>query len=119
MKIFYWLACFTFAYHGMAGQSFELSSLQDTYKGFIGETIKVPLRLKNTTDKTITVIIRKLDATIGGTQKNYFCINDNCLGADIEEQSIKIDAGHNFELLQIALEAGLASGLSHFLYGFE
>ena len=48
---------------GAFAQSFEISGLQDSYKGTIGETIRAPLRLKNTTEKPIVLIIRRLHVT--------------------------------------------------------
>jgi hypothetical protein len=38
----------------LSAQSFEVSGVQDAYKGTIGDLIRSPLRIKNKTDKTIT-----------------------------------------------------------------
>ena len=56
----------------LRAQSFEIGALQDVYQGYIGETVKVPVRLTNHTDKPITLVVRKVSSTLGGTQKNYF-----------------------------------------------
>lgn len=97
-------------------QGFELSGIQDTYKGIIGENIRVPLRFKNTSDKAITLIIRKVNAQIGSTQKNYFCLDANCYDQRVEDYIIKIDAGQTLNSLTVNLEAGLVSGESVLKY---
>ncbi|HEY9045665.1 MAG TPA: T9SS type A sorting domain-containing protein [Ohtaekwangia sp.] len=98
------------------GQGFEVVNMQDTYRGMIGETIKAPIRFKNTSDKTITLIIRKVDAQIGSTQKNFFCLDNNCLDQKTEDYILKVDPGQTISSFQIALEAGLVSGESTVRY---
>lgn len=88
-------------------QGFEIAPLQETYKGTIGETIRVPLRFKNTSDKTITLIIRKVSEQIGSTQKKYFCIDTNCLDSKIEDYILRVDAGQSVTNFHVALDAGL------------
>lgn len=97
-------------------QGFEFTNPQDSYSGTIGETISAPLRFKNTSDKAITLIIRKVNGQIGGTQKNYFCLENNCLDEKIEDYIIKIEPGQVLTNLQIVLEAGLVSGESSLSY---
>lgn len=94
------------------GQGFEVSGLQDNYRGTIGETIKAPIRFKNTSDKTITLVIRKVSGQIGSTQKNYLCIDGNCLDQRVEDYQIKLDAGQTLSTFNVALDAGLVSGES-------
>ena len=101
------------------GQGFEITPLQDSYSGVIGETIKVPLRFKNTSDKPITLIVRKVDEQLGSTQKKYFCIDNNCLDSKIEDYVVKVEPGQVTSNLYIALEAGLnqnASSLKYIAY---
>lgn len=98
-------------------QGFELTSLMESYKGLIGETIKAPLRLKNTSEKPITLIIRKVNGQIGSTQKNYFCLDNNCLDQKIvDDYVLKIEPGQVLNNFQIVLEAGLVSGESSIKY---
>jgi hypothetical protein len=97
-------------------QSFEVTSLQDSYNGFIGEAIKAPLRLKNTSDKAITLIIRNVDAQIGSSQRNYFCLDNNCLDHKVEDFIVKIEPGQVMNNFQVVLEAGLVSGESSLRY---
>jgi hypothetical protein len=89
------------------GQGFEIAPLQESYKGLIGETIKVPLRFKNNSDKPITLIIKKVTEQIGTTQKKYFCIDNNCLDAKVEDYILKVEPGQSVNNFFVALDAGL------------
>jgi len=89
------------------GQGFEIAPIQESYKGLIGETIKVPLRFKNNSDKPISLIIRKVTEQIGSTQKKYFCIDNNCLDSKVEEYVLKVEPGQLVNNFYVALDAGL------------
>jgi len=112
MRRLLYLLCLCIVPVAVHAQSFEVTGLLDTYRGQIGETIKAPLRFKNTSDKPITLVIKQVSSQIGGTQKNYFCLDNNCLDQRIQEYTIKLEPDQSISQLQIALEAGLAHGHS-------
>ncbi len=97
-------------------QDFELVSLQDSYNGVIGETIKVPVRFRNISEKTLTLIVRKVIGQIGSTQKNYYCLDNSCLDQKVEDYVIKIERGQLLTNFHVVLEAGLVSGESALKY---
>lgn len=97
-------------------QSFEMAQVQDVYKAYIGETVKAPLTFTNTTDKPVTLVVRRLSSTIGGTQKNYFCADNNCLDQRIEDFVVRVEPRQTVSSLQVALDAGLANGVSSVKY---
>ncbi len=101
------LAILSFAATCVYGQGFEIAPLQESYKGLIGETIKVPLRFKNNSDKPISLIIRKVTEQIGSTQKKYFCIDNNCLDSKVEDYVLKVEPGQSVNNFYIAQDAGL------------
>jgi len=98
------------------GQGFEIVGLQENHKGVIGETIKAPVRFKNTTDKPLTLIIQKAEAQIGSTQKNFFCLDNSCMDQKVEDYILRVEPGQTVSGFQIALEAGLVSGVSSVRY---
>src|SRR5689334_9953921 len=105
-----WLICgLTLASFAVSAQSFEVTGIQENYKGIIGETIKAPILFRNTSDKTVTLIIRKVTSEIGSTQKNYFCIDNNCLDQKVEDHIVKIEPGQTLTSLNVTLEAGLVA----------
>lgn len=96
----------------LIAQSFEVSGFQDTHKGKIGELIRAPLRIKNTSEKPITLSIKRTESQIGTSQKSLFCPDNNCLELTGEEYVVKIDPGQTLHNFSIGLEAGLAEGYS-------
>src|SRR5688500_6022003 len=116
MRLIIWMVCFVLMAIGVSAQSFEVAPLQDVYKGYIGETLKVPLRFTNNTDKPLTLIIRRVSSALGGTQKNYFCLDDDCLDQQVEDIAVRMEPRQTLSNFQIALEAGLANGSSSAKY---
>jgi hypothetical protein len=102
--------------YGLAAQGFEISGLQESYKGTIGDVIKAPLNFKNNGTKPLTLIIRKASSQIGTSQKNYFCQDARCLDEGVEDFIIKVEPGQTLHSLNIALEAGLVPGMSSVHY---
>jgi hypothetical protein len=113
-----WLICYglTLISFAASAQSFEVTGIQENYKGLIGETIKAPLLFKNTSDKTVTLIIRKVSSELGSTQKNYFCIDGNCLDQKVEDHIVKVEPGQTLTSFNVSLEAGLVATTSSVKY---
>jgi hypothetical protein len=101
---------------GVYAQSFEIGTLQDVYQGYIGETVKVPIRLTNHSDKPLTLVIRRVSSSLGGTQRNYYCPDNNCLDQKTEDFVLRLDPRETLSNFQIALDAGLANGISSVKY---
>lgn len=101
---------------GLFAQDIEITGLQESYRGAIGDLVKVPLRFRNNSDKAITLIIRKTGGQIGTSQRNYFCQDGNCLENTPDDIVVKIEAGATLSNLQVALEAGLVPGISSLRY---
>ena len=108
--------CLVFTALCLRAQSFEVVGIQENYKGVIGETIKVPIQLKNNSDKPALIVVRKISAQLGSTQKNYFCIDDNCLDQRTEDYVLRIESGQTLKSFHVAVEAGLAQGISSVRY---
>lgn len=111
-----WLFLMCLPAFELAAQSFEIGHLQDVYRGYIGETVKVPITITNTTEKPLTLVIRRISADLGGTQKNYFCPNRECLDQRVEDVLLKLEPGQMLADFEIALDAGLANGISSAKY---
>lgn len=101
---------------GLVAQSFEISRLDESYKGSIGETIHAPIRVKNTSDKQITLILKRADTQIGSTQKHFFCPDNNCLEQRTDSYTIKLEPGQTLQNFSIGLAAGLSEGTSTISY---
>ncbi len=116
MRKLLWSFFLSIVASGLAAQSFEVGDVQEIYKGYIGETVRVPLRFTNTSDKPVTLVIRQVNANLGGTQKTYYCPNDDCLDQRIEEYQIRLEPRESLTNLKIGLDAGLANGISSVKY---
>ena len=116
MRHLLWLTCLWSITFELPAQTFEVGSLQEVYRGHIGETVKVPLQLTNNTDKPISLLIRRIGANLGGTQKNYLCPENNCQDQQIQDFTIRLEPRETLNNFLIALEAGLADGASSVKY---
>lgn len=87
-----------------------VNKAETTYEAQLSQVLKIPIRIKNTSDKPQFYIIRKASGDLGGTQKGYFCLNDNCLEPSMEEFSKRIEPGQTIEGLYYTLETGLVTG---------
>lgn len=94
---------------GAFAQSFELIDRQENYQTGLSENLRIPLRIKNNSDKTQFYIIRKVSSDLGGTQKGYFCLDKHCLDPGIEEFSKRVDPGETLYGLAYTLETGLVT----------
>lgn len=116
MKALFLICGLTLLSFAVSAQSFEVTGIQENYRGIIGETIKAPLQFRNTSDKTITLIIRKVSAEMGGTQKNFFCIDGNCLDHKVEDYIVKVEPGQTLTSFNVSMEAGLVEAVSSVKY---
>src|SRR5688572_32172956 len=103
MRRLLWLIFSTCMVFDLCAQSFEIGEIQDVYKGYIGETVKVPLTFTNTTERPLTLIIRRISSNLGGTQKNYFCPDNDCLDQRVEDFLIRLEPRQSLTDFQIAL----------------
>lgn len=91
-------------------QSFELVQGETNFTAGISQTIRIPIQIKNTSEKAQFYIIRLNDNELSSTQKGYFCWGKTCLEPGINEFSKKIEAGATLEDLHFFLETGLITG---------
>ena len=94
------------------GQGFEIVDRQETYQAIISETIQIPLRIRNTTDKAQFYVIRKSSSEMGSSQKGYFCLGRNCLEQGTDEFTKRVEPGQTVDLYY-TLETGLVTGLAN------
>lgn len=116
-KLFILLAIITASWTVKA-QSFELMDRQEIYQTGLSENLRIPLRIKNNTDKSQFYVIRKVSSDLGGTQKGYFCIDKNCLESGLEEFSKRLEPGEILSGLYYTLETGLVTGQNNIRFEF-
>src|SRR5688572_20392546 len=91
-------------------QTFDLVDRTEAFNTGLSQTLRIPLRIKNTSDKAQFYVIRLTDTELSGTQKGIFCLDKNCLESGTTEFTKRIEAGATLEGLHYALETGLVAG---------
>lgn len=93
------------------GQEGQTANQPETnYKAQLNEAFKIPLQIRNTSDKPRFYIVRKVYDNLGSTQKGYFCLDDKCLEPGMDEFSKRIEPGETLNTLYFVLETGLVTG---------
>src|SRR5258706_6464690 len=87
-------------------QKFELVDKQDNYQATFSQLVKIPLRIKNNTDKPQFYVIRKVRSDLAESQKGYFCLDNNCLEPTIVEFSKRVEPEEIIKLYY-SIESGL------------
>jgi hypothetical protein len=89
-------------------QNFELLDKQEVFQSGSVQKLKIPLRLKNISDKSQTLILQRVNE-VGHPSKGYFCLNGNCADFGLNEYSIVLEAGE-VQSLYYQLETGIITG---------
>ncbi|MEM7107559.1 MAG: T9SS type A sorting domain-containing protein [Bacteroidota bacterium] len=100
------------------GQNFEVIGDKSNFEGTIGKKINAPIVIKNTSDKPIQIVFRRIEKVIGSSQKNYFCWGEECYETTTDEipLSKRINPGETSDKFASILEAGLVAGISSVKY---
>lgn len=98
------LLCLSFSLYA---QNFEIVDRQENFQVAIGEAVRIPIKIKNTSAKAQFYIIRKVNAELSSSQKGYFCLDKNCLDPTIEEFTKRIEPGETLTGLVYVVEAGI------------
>ncbi len=106
LGFFFLSSCWVYA------QSGEANEAHDTFQTTYNQLLRIPIRVKNTSDKPLFYVIRKVKGELGDTQKGYFCLNNRCLDASIEEFSKRLEPGETLYELYYTLESGIQSSQS-------
>ena len=97
-------------------QGFEWADRQEIYQAGLGQTIRIPIRIKNTSDKAQFFIVRKAQSDLGSNQKGYFCLGEACLDSGLDQFSKKIEPGETINNLFFTVETGFVATLNSFRF---
>lgn len=96
-------------------QGFELVQKQENLQAGLSEVLRIPIQIKNTSDKSQFFIIKKTFGDVGSTQKGYFCYKDACLEPGMDA-SKRVGPGETLTDLYFVLETGLVPGQSSYQF---
>ena len=97
-------------------QGFEWIDRQENFQAGLGQTLRIPIRIKNTSDKAHFFIVRKLQGDLESNQKAYFCLGDECFDPGVDQFSKRIEAGETTSNLYFTFESGLISTINSFRF---
>lgn len=108
----------TIAISGLSvrAQSFEWTERQESFQAGFGQTLRIPIKIKNTSDRAQFFIIRKAQGDLGSNQKAYFCLGDECLEPGLDQFSKRIEPGETLSNLYFTVETGLSTTSNSFRF---
>lgn len=99
-----------------AAQGVEWVDRQEAYQAGLGQNARIPIRLRNTSDKPVTIVVRKAAGDLNSNQKGYFCLGDDCFDALTDQISRKLEPGETINSLFFVVETGLAATSNSFRF---
>lgn len=107
MKRLVFFAFVLFSLPGWA-QGVEWIDRQENYQAGINQTLRIPIKLKNLTDRPQVMIVRKIQSDLGSNQRAYFCLGEECSDPSLDQYSKKLEPGEILNNLYYVVETGLA-----------
>ncbi|MDH5381373.1 MAG: T9SS type A sorting domain-containing protein, partial [Cyclobacteriaceae bacterium] len=89
-----------------------------TFSGNIGKNIEGTISIKNTSERTIEVMVKRVEMIIGSSQKSWFCLGVECFEETQTESpyTFKIEPGQTINTLKTVLTSGISEGFSTVRY---
>ena len=97
-------------------QGIEWMDREDTYRAGLGQNIRIPIRLRNSSDRAQTFVVRKAAGDLNSNQKGYFCMGDECFDELTEQVTRRLDAGEVVTNLFFVVETGLSATSNSFRF---
>jgi hypothetical protein len=97
-------------------QGIDWTDRQDSYQAGLGQTIRIPIKVKNISDKAQFIVVRKAQSDLGSNQKGYFCLGEECFDAGVDQFSKRLEAGETLNNLYFTVEAGLVNTFNSFRF---
>jgi hypothetical protein len=113
-----WLVVAVFLLTGLCaiGQGMEWIDSQESYQTAIGQNVRIPIRVKNTSARALTLTIRKAAADLNNNQKGYFCIGDECFDNLTDQVTRRLEPGETASNVFYVVEPGLLTTSNSFRF---
>lgn len=101
-------------------QSLQVVDTKYNYDLKIGDEARTVIKLKNVSDKTLHIQVRRDKAQIGSSQRSFFCWDNDCNEPYINQHYVTqvIEPGEILETFVSVLDAGLNETVSFLRYTF-
>lgn len=109
MKRYVFILVFCAAGFTVSAQSLEWMDRQESFQAGVGQSLRIPIKIRNTTEKTQFYVIKKAQADLNQNQKGYFCLGDKCLDPGIDQFTKKLEPGETLNNLYFQVETGMVT----------
>jgi len=101
-------------------QSLQVLDTRESYDIKIGDQVRTLIKLKNVSDRTLHILVRRDETQIGSSQKTYFCWAGDCTEPDGNQMFVSqiIKPGEILETFLSVLDAGLDETVASLKYTF-
>ncbi|MFN5170944.1 MAG: T9SS type A sorting domain-containing protein [Cyclobacteriaceae bacterium] len=103
----FWLFLVAGCLFAGATKAQELVDLQAGYTTTVGDQLRIPLRLHNTSDKAQVLVVRLSQNDLHSGQKGVFCLDKTCLEPEVVEFTRRLEPGETLNGLAYVIEPGL------------
>jgi len=118
MKQFCIIFLIAFSTTGLFAQNLEILDKQDFFQTSSVQKLKIPLRIRNNSEKQQVYTIKKISNELGNTTKGYFCLNNNCQELGVSDFSVTLEGNETTQNLFYVLETGIISGQTTLKFEF-
>lgn len=109
------LICSLFGQAALA-QGIDWIDRKDTYQAVIGQNTRIPIQVRNTSDRQQTVVIRRAAAELNANQKGYFCVGDECFDVTVDQVTRKLEPGEVASNVYFVVEPGMTATSNAFRF---
>lgn len=101
-------------------QSIEIVETNNEVVGTIGSTLNNTFKIRNRSNKTILLSVKRTDMQISSGQSNYFCWGEDCFDeeVDVMPRSVLLEPGQTTSKFNSVLLAGITEAQSSVKYVF-
>ncbi len=107
---------FCLAGFSVSSQGIEWLDRQEEYQAGLGQNTRIPIRLRNLSDRAQTLVVRKASSDLNTNQKGYFCIGDECFDALTDQVTKRLEPGEIATNLFFVVETGLSATSNSFRF---
>lgn len=106
MKRWFLGLAFVLSHLSIWAQGIEWIDRQDAYQTRIGQNAQIAIRVRNSSERAQTMVIRKATGDLNPSQKGYFCRGSECFDG-LNEITIRLEPGQTAGDLFFVVEPGM------------
>ncbi len=97
----------------LAAQGLEWIDRQEAYHTRIGQNARIPIHIRNTSDRAQSIVVRKAAGDLNPNQKGYFCAGTECFDG-LSEITLRLEPGETSSNVFFVVEPGMTATSNSF-----